>query len=148
MSERRDPSLRSEQTEGKPMQTTDRLRMFRSLGLAIAALLLIGGVVVGSQALSGQRHDDAAASPGASAEVRGDEHDEDATASEDASESPEASPEENEDINDDDARESPEASEDEAESEAEDASGSADPSESPDDDGSNSGPGGDDSHDD
>ena len=34
------------------MQTTDRLRIFRSLGLAVAALLLVGGAVFESPANS------------------------------------------------------------------------------------------------
>ena len=57
--------------------------MFRSIGLAIAALLLVGGAVLGSQAISGSRHDDAIA-PGASADAQGDNQGEDSTASEDA----------------------------------------------------------------
>jgi hypothetical protein len=139
------------------MQTSDRLRIFRSLGLATAAFLLIGGAVLGSQAISGQRDgEDADASPTASAAVSDDSRGDDASTSEDSSESPEASPEESEDttpdedVNDDDASQSPEASasDDEAESEAEDASGSPEPSESPDDHGGNSGPGGDGSDDD
>jgi nucleosome binding factor SPN SPT16 subunit len=146
MGEHRDPSPAVTATEGIPMQTSDRLRMFRSLGLAMAALLLVGGAVLGSQAISGSRHDDGIFTPGASAEVGGDDQGEDATSSEDASESPEASPEANEDANDD-ASESPEADEEEASPDASDSE-VEDASASPDDHGDNSGPGGDDSHDD
>ena len=150
MGEHRDPSPRATATEGIPMQTSDRLRIFRSIGLATAALLLVGGAVFASGAISGSRHDDPGALPSVSADDHGDNGGEDATESEDASESPEASPEANEDVNDDDDSASSEASasDDETESEAEDATGSADPSASAEDHGGNSGPGGDDAHDD
>ena len=129
------------------MQTSDRLRMFRSLGLSIAGILLVGGAVFGSQAISGQHRDDTL---NPSADVSRDDQFDEGSASEDASESPEASELEdvNEDVNDDDATPAEAtASEDEATG-PEDASGTADPSESPDDHGGNSGPGGDGSNDD
>ena len=123
------------------MQTPDRLRIFRSLGLAGAALLLVGGAVFGSNALTGHRSDDGqpAASTGLNLE-----NGQGASESPDVSESPEASAAESagEDLND---AESPEASA--AESELEHQSEAANPSASPDDNGGDSGhDGGDDSN--
>jgi hypothetical protein len=100
--------------------------MFRSLGLAMAALLLIGGAVFASQAATGGSHKSDTSGPGASADVNGDSQGENASNGQSSSESPEASPEgsaaespdqdasktENdvEDVNGDKASESPEAS--------------------------------------
>ncbi len=107
------------------MQSNDRLKMFRSLGLAIAALLLVGGAVFGSQAISGQNHrPDANETPGASADESGDVQNGDASNNEDPSESPEASPDQNVNENVNDQNGSPE------ESSAEHAAQSPEPSES------------------
>ena len=84
------------------MPITDRQRILRSAGMAVAALLLVGGAVFGSQAaLSGGSDDSADELQNQSL---------DASEAEDASESPDGSPEESDDA-DDDASESPEASE-------------------------------------
>lgn len=130
------------------MQTTDRARLFRSAGMAVAALLLVGGAVFGSQAvLSGGSDDladdeqsqsfDASESPEASDEQGENEQSEDA---QDASESPEASDEQSEDAAedandaDDDASESPDGSPEESDDADDDASESPEASESPDGD--------------
>jgi cytoskeletal protein RodZ len=100
--------------EGNLMQSTDRLRMFRSLGLAMAALLLIGGAVFASQAATGGIHKSDTSGPSSSADVNGDSQAENASNGQNASESPEASPEES-------AGESPDASE--TENDVEDVNG-------------------------
>jgi len=112
------------------MHTTDRQRILRSAGMAVAALLLVGGAVFGSQAaLSGGSDDsadelqnqsfdaseaeDASESPDGSPEQH---EDQDSDADDDASESPDGSPEESDDADeaDDDASESPDGSPDES----------------------------------
>ena len=134
------------------MQTSERVRIFRSAGMAIAALLLIGGAVFGSQSLTGNSqgsHDAAGASADTSPDVQGND------ASQNETESPEASPDENgADLQDafetesespdaspdEDASETPEASPDESDddSSGSDDSGSSSPSESPVESGSGS----------
>ena len=121
------------------MQTSDRFRIFRSLGLAVAALLLVGGAVFGSNALTGDKPDDN--QPSASADLNDDDG-QDGSESPEASKSPEASAEElDEDldveVSDDDGSESPEASE--SETELDDESESPEASASPDDHGDDSG---------
>lgn len=128
------------------MQTSDRSRIIRSLALA-AAVLLVGGAALGSQAINNATHrSDADQPPTASADMNGDGQVSDVSETEEASESPEASPEEDEDASpDEDANETEAddetAAEDEAETESESESETAEPSESPDDVG-------DDAHDD
>lgn len=134
------------------MQTTDRARLFRSAGMAVAALLLVGGAVFGSQAVLSGGSDsladdeqsqsfDASESPEASDEQGENEQIENA---QDASESPEASDEQSEDAAedaaedandaDDDASESPDGSPEESDDADDDASESPEASESPDGD--------------
>lgn len=108
------------------MTTTDRTRLLRGVGLALAAVLLVGGSVLGSHLGSSgdsQPGQDSIASPSDSADDQGIDQNGGASEVEDASESPEASPEADE-------------TNDASESETEDASESAEPSESPDASGS------------
>ena len=128
------------------MQTSDRSRIARSLGLAVAALLLVGGAVFGSNALIGGSRTSDATQPSASADVN-DREGQDASESPDTSESPEASADEtagetlNEAVNDEhtNGNASPEASD--AETEMDNESEAPGASESPDQGGGDSGHG-------
>lgn len=130
------------------MQTTDRTRIFRSLGLALVALLLVGGAVFANNAITGGKHDTNNSGPSASAEASGDHGVNDVSKSPEASESPEASSDDgiNHDLNDDNANDGIEASGAGTPLGHESESPEAGASEGPDDNGGSSGHGGDDSN--
>ncbi len=116
------------------MHTSDRLRTFRSLGLAIAALLLVGGAVFGSQAINGTEHKPDLDGPAsATADEQGNVENHDAQESQDPTESPEASPDQkvdeapgenvNNDVNED-VQEGPGSTADEQTGDTTEANGS------------------------